>query len=102
MSDPVPLPAPGEDPARAGKVVTIARGDCLVNIGAAEGFFWKTIWEHPENRELRQKRKAYNIPKEGDRLYIPDVGAERAGRATRAPIRSSALFGDRPPEDHAA
>lgn len=52
--------------------ITVRRGDCLINISAAEGFFWRTVWQHPENSELRQRRKSHNVLKEGDRLYIPD------------------------------
>jgi N-acetylmuramoyl-L-alanine amidase len=55
-----------------GKVITMEQGDCLVNISASEGFFWETVWKHPENTGLRHKRKHYNIVKAGDRLFVPD------------------------------
>ena len=31
-------------------------GDCILSIVDAKGFFWETLWEHPENGELREKR----------------------------------------------
>ena len=55
-----------------GKVITMEPGDCLVNLSATEGFFWETVWNHPENAGLRRKRKHYNIVKKGDELFVPD------------------------------
>src|SRR5262245_58340531 len=54
------------------KTITIRDGDCLINISKQEGFFWETVWNHPQNSDLRQKRKHLNILKKGDRVYIPD------------------------------
>lgn len=55
------------------KIITARRGDCFINICKQEGFDWETVWDHPENRRLRQERKKLNILKKGDRVYIPDL-----------------------------
>ncbi len=54
------------------KIITAREGDCFINICKEEGFFGETVWNHPENQELRQKRKQLNIIKKGDRIFIPD------------------------------
>ena len=55
------------------KIITARQGDCFINICKQEGFFWETIWNHPENQQLQQKRKKLNIIKNGDQIYIPDL-----------------------------
>lgn len=64
------------------KIITLDTGDCLVNISKQEGFFWETVWNHPENRELRQQRKHPNILKKGDRVCIPDRELKEESVAT--------------------
>ena len=54
------------------KRIIADRGDCLFNLSRNEGFFWGTIWNHPENATLRSRRKHHNIIKKGDEVYIPD------------------------------
>lgn len=48
-------------------------GDCISSIAMTYGFFPETIWEHAENRALREKRADPNIlwHKE-DTVFIPD------------------------------
>jgi N-acetylmuramoyl-L-alanine amidase len=54
------------------KTIEIRDGDCLLNICTQEGFFWETVWNHPNNGELKRKRKNLNILKKGDKVYFPD------------------------------
>src|SRR5258708_3021834 len=51
---------------RVSKTIVIDDGDCFINLSKQEGFFWETVWNHPENRELRTLRKNPNILKKGD------------------------------------
>ncbi len=55
------------------KIITAREGDCFINICKQEGFFWETIWNHPENQKLREQRKNLNILKKGDRIYVRDL-----------------------------
>ncbi len=51
---------------------TVQQGDCLDSIAFAHDFFPNTIWQHPPNAALREKRKDPNILYPGDVLIIPD------------------------------
>jgi N-acetylmuramoyl-L-alanine amidase len=50
----------------------VKQGDCLASIAAKFGFAaWKTIYDHPNNADLKNKRKNPNALFPGDELYIP-------------------------------
>ena len=50
----------------------ITQGDSVAKLAAEYGFFPETIWDHPENAQLKELRQAMNILAPGDILYIPD------------------------------
>ena len=55
------------------KVHVVEQGEHLSDIAARHGFSsFRVIWDHPENAELKKKRKNPNILFPGDRLFIPD------------------------------
>lgn len=99
----------GENPLGSG-ARSVGPNECLDVIAAAEGHRRETIWEHPQNTELREKRKNWNVLLPGDRLYIPDRNAKHQkvavdrpylvrvfGRSTKLCIR--VLEDDRPQTD---
>ena len=51
---------------------TIRQGDSIVDVAYRNGFFADTVWEHPDNAELRERRRNKNILMPGDVLTIPD------------------------------
>jgi len=52
---------------------TVKQGDYLVKIAEENGFAdFRTIWEHAQNKELKEKRKNPNVLAPGDELFIPD------------------------------
>jgi Putative peptidoglycan binding domain len=53
-------------------VHTVSKGECILSIADQNGLFWKTVWEHSQNSELRQKRADPNVLQEGDQLFVPD------------------------------
>lgn len=57
-------------------------GECFLRIGAAYGFHWKTLWEAPENADLKAKRGNPNILLPGDRVVIPELTARQESGAT--------------------
>lgn len=51
---------------------TIEAGDCLLNLAHAHGLLWETIWNHPNNSQLKARREDPNILLPGDVLFIPE------------------------------
>lgn len=51
---------------------TVSQGDCFSSIAAQSGIPWKKLWLHPDNAELRKKRKDPNVLYPGDIVTIPD------------------------------
>jgi putative peptidoglycan binding protein/LysM domain-containing protein len=57
----------------AGKTHTVKQGDYFAKIAKKYGFSdWRTIYNHADNAELKQKRPDPNILHPGDKIVIPD------------------------------
>jgi hypothetical protein len=50
----------------------VRQGESLAQIAAEHGLAPETIWSAPDNRELAQARRNYNVLAPGDVLIIPD------------------------------
>ena len=51
----------------------VAPGDCMASIAAKYGFAqWETIWNHPKNAGIKQRRKNPNVLAPGDQIFVPD------------------------------
>lgn len=57
-------------------------GDCAASIAHSLGHIWETIWNAPENRELRDLRKTPNILLRGDRVWAPALRVREVDSAT--------------------
>lgn len=61
----------------------VKQGEYLSRIAAQYGFAdYRTIWDHPENAELKQKRQNPNVLYPDDRIYIPDKQVRQESRPT--------------------
>jgi N-acetylmuramoyl-L-alanine amidase len=61
----------------------VKQGEHLVGIARQFGFSsFKTIFDHPENAELKKLRKNPNILFPGDRLFIPELLTKEVDRST--------------------
>lgn len=74
-----------------GQIHTVKDGEHLSGIAAKYGFSsYKTIWEHPENAELKKERKNPNILNPGDKLFIPEKEVKEESRSVDAKHRFEA------------
>jgi N-acetylmuramoyl-L-alanine amidase len=74
---------------------TVRQGDYLSKIAKDFGFTdYRTIWNHPDNAELKAKRKNPNVLYPGDKLVIPD----RDPREENCAVDKRHLFKTKGPE----
>ncbi|MCI0329966.1 MAG: peptidoglycan-binding protein [candidate division Zixibacteria bacterium] len=51
----------------------VKQGECLSSIAQKYGFpDWKKIYNHPENKDFKEKRPNPNVLYPGDKIFIPD------------------------------
>ncbi|MCB9845606.1 MAG: hypothetical protein H6811_06440 [Phycisphaeraceae bacterium] len=60
---------------------TVRQGECVSSLAEQSGLFWETLWEHPENAELKRLREDPNALLPGDLLEIPEIRVKELGRA---------------------
>lgn len=65
-------PSEGGGPVGGGEYEVVA-GDCITSVADAHGHFWQTVWEHPENAELKRTRQDPNVIRVGDKLHVPEL-----------------------------
>jgi N-acetylmuramoyl-L-alanine amidase len=62
---------------------TVKQGEHISAIAEQYRFFnYQTIWDHPNNAALKQKRKNPNVLFPGDELFIPDKQNKKISRDT--------------------
>lgn len=60
----------------------VRQGEHLSSIAHAYGFRYETIWNHPDNAALKQKRQNPNVLYPGDTVVIPDKDTSGNAAAT--------------------
>lgn len=60
----------------------VGTGETTSSLAKKNGFFWKTIWDHPENAGLRAKRNDPNVLFEDDEIFIPEKQKKEVSKGT--------------------
>jgi N-acetylmuramoyl-L-alanine amidase len=61
---------------------TVTHGDSIPSLAHDNGHFWETLWNHPDNADLKAKRKNPNILAPGDEVTIPPIRVRDFSGAT--------------------
>jgi hypothetical protein len=61
---------------------TAKQGDCIFSIAFENGFFADTIWNHPNNAELKKQREDPNVLMPGDIVFVPDKRLKEVSEPT--------------------
>src|SRR5439155_24351321 len=65
----------------------VSEGDCILSLAESNGLFWETLWDAPQNEDLKSKRKDPNSLLEGDSVFIPDLRKKEVSVQTGASYR---------------
>jgi hypothetical protein len=64
--------------------IQIYQGQSIPSVAKDNGFFWETLWNHPENSALKEKRKNPNVLFEGDEVFVPELETKEVTKPTEA------------------
>ena len=63
----------------------VQEGECILSIAEAAGLFWETLWNHPDNADLKRERGSPHLLRPGDRLTVPELTKKSESCATEEP-----------------
>jgi N-acetylmuramoyl-L-alanine amidase len=62
----------------------VGKGESAVSLAKKKGFFWRTVWDHGENAELKAKRKDPSLLFETDEIFFPEKQLKEVSKSTDA------------------
>ncbi|MBI1189259.1 MAG: hypothetical protein GC200_01070 [Tepidisphaera sp.] len=62
----------------------VGPGDCIHSIAFDHGLFWQTLWNHPDNADVKAARKSPSLLMVGDRLTVPPITIKKENRPNEA------------------
>src|SRR5258705_2180009 len=60
----------------------VGEGESTSSLAKKNGFFWRTIWEHGENAELKAKRRDPNVLFADDEIFLPEKKTKHVSKPT--------------------
>lgn len=70
-----------------GRWIEIGEADSVENLAFRYGLLPETVWDHPENADLRAERDSMHVLRPGDRLFVPAIEPKAEDRAIDATHR---------------
>lgn len=67
-----------------GQTVVVGANDSILSIAKANGFYWSTLWNHPNNSALKSQRKTPEVLQEGDQVYVPPIDPKKVSKPNEA------------------
>ena len=67
-----------------GKTVVVGSDDSILSIAKANGFWWSTVWNHPNNAQLKSLRKTPEVLQNGDKVYVPKPVPKKESKPNEA------------------
>jgi hypothetical protein len=61
---------------------TVRAGDCIYSLARRLGFHWQTLWDHPDNSALKERRGDPGCLQPGDVIVVPELRQRRESGAT--------------------
>jgi len=65
----------------------VQEDDCMSSIAEASGHFWETLWNHPDNVQLKEVRRDPSVLMPGDLVTVPPIAPKEVSKATGATYR---------------
>lgn len=62
-------------------------GECIILLADQAGHFWETLWNDPENADVKRERGSPHVLLAGDRVHIPEIESKDEPGATEAKHR---------------
>jgi N-acetylmuramoyl-L-alanine amidase len=62
-------------------------GECIIFLADQAGHFWETLWNDPENADVKRERGSPHVLLAGDRVHIPEIESKDEPGATEAKHR---------------
>ncbi|MFA6045492.1 MAG: peptidoglycan-binding domain-containing protein [Phycisphaerales bacterium] len=62
----------------------VGQGECIHSIAFDHGLFWETLWNHPDNSEVKSARESPSLLMVGDKLTVPPLTIKKESRPNEA------------------
>ena len=66
------------------QTIEVGPDDSILSIAKANGFYWSTVWNHPNNAQLKSLRKDPEVLQEGDEVYVPKAEPKKVPKPNEA------------------
>ncbi len=66
------------------QTIIVGSDDSILSIAKQNGFYWSTLWNHPNNAQLKALRKTPEVLQEGDKVYVPKIDPKKETKPNEA------------------